>query len=44
MGGDKEIAIKEAEQINWTLMAKSELVKKILGSDQIEMLVKSIIY
>lgn len=34
MGSNKEIAIKEAEQINWSLMPKSELVKKVLDSEQ----------
>jgi integrase len=34
IGSDRETAIKEAEQINWSLMPKSELVKKVLDSEQ----------
>jgi len=34
MGSNKEIAIKEAIQINWTLTEKSDRVKKILESEQ----------
>ena len=34
IGNNKELALKEAEQINWLLMPKSELVQQIIDNPQ----------